>query len=409
MPNILPYDHARDFKAVRRIHYEVGWLSSGAEAKAFEKMVPHLDGVVYPIDGEAECAVFTCPGAMRYLAEDVEMCAVLAVTTSRIARKLGAAKQLTAHALATAAEAGNEIATLGMFEQGFYDQLGFGTGAYARAMRFDPATLTVNTPFRRPTRLGRKDWRRMHEALHRRMRGHGGCVLDVPQIVRAEMAHDNLIALGYCDGPNGELTHFLWGEAKDQHGPYKIYAYAYQNTDQLFELLALLKSLGDQVTSLAMEEPPEIQLQDLLKQPFRNRGMTQGSEHAAYHRTTAYWQARILDLPKCLAKTRLDAETVRFNLQLTDPITTHLAGSNAWQGVAGDYVVTLGEESAAERAQSASLPTLTASVGAFTRMWLGVRNPSSLALTDDLRGDETLLASLDRALRLPQPHFGWDF
>ena len=167
MPNILPYDHARDFKAVRRIHYEVGWLSNSAEAKAFEKMVPHLDGVVYPIDGEAECAVFTCPGAMRYLAEDVEMCAVLAVTTSRVARKLGAAKQLTAHALAAAAEAGNEIATLGMFEQGFYDQLGFGTGAYARAMRFDPATLTVDTPFRRPTRLGRKDWRRMHEALQR--------------------------------------------------------------------------------------------------------------------------------------------------------------------------------------------------------------------------------------------------
>ena len=163
------------------------------------------------------------------------------------------------------------------------------------------------------------------------------------------------------------------------------------------------------MTSLAMEEPPEIQLQDLLKQPFRNRGMTEGSQHAAYHRTTAYWQARILDLPKCLAKTHLDAETVRFNLRLSDPIATHLVGSNAWQGIAGDYVVTLGEESAAEPGQSADLPTLTASVGAFTRAWLGVRNPSSLALTDDLRGEEALLASLDRALRLPQPHFGWDF
>ena len=230
-PDILPYDHARDFKAVRRIHYEVGWLSAASEAKAFEKMVQHLDGVVYPIDGEAECAVFTAPGAMRYLDEDVEMCAVLAVTTSRIARKLGAAKQLTAHALATAAEAGQEVATLGMFEQGFYDQLGFGTGAYARAMRFDPATLTVKTPFRRPKRLGRKDCRQIHQAMHRRMRGHGGCVL----------------------------------------------------------------------------------------------------------------------------------------------------------------------------------PTLTVSVGASTRAWLGVRNPSSLAPTDDLQGDETLLVSLGRALRLPQPHFGWDF
>ena len=407
--DILPYNHARDFKAVRRIHYEVGWLNDAAGAKAFEKMVPHLQGVVYPIDGEAECAVFTSPGAMRYLNEDLKMCAVLAVTTSRIARKLGAAKKLTAHALTSAVEAGAEVATLGMFEQGFYDRLGFGTGAYARAMRFDPATLSVGRPFRRPKRLKRKHWRQIHQAMHGRMRGHGGCVLHEPHIIRAEMAHDNLVALGYYDGPDGALSHFIWGEAKNGHGPYNIYAYAYRNTDQLFELLALIKSLGDQVVSFAMEEPPEIQLQDLLKQPFRNRGLAEGSKHAGYHRTHAYWQARILDLPKCLAKTRMDAETVTFNLRLTDPVAAHVNGSNAWRGVAGDYVVTLGEQSSADAGRSANLPTLEASVGAFTRAWLGVRPASSLALTDDLRADTELLHTLDRVLRLPQPHFGWDF
>ena len=30
-----------------------------------------------------------------------------------------------------------------MFEQGFYDQVGFGTGAYEHTIRFDPATLLV--------------------------------------------------------------------------------------------------------------------------------------------------------------------------------------------------------------------------------------------------------------------------
>ena len=114
-------------------------------------------------------------------------------------------------------------------------------------------------------------------------------------------------------------------------------------------------------------------------------------------------------MPKCLAKTRLDSESVTFNLRLSDPIAEHLDGTNAWRGVEGDYVVTLGEESAAERGVSRNLPVLTASVGAFTRLWLGVRNASSLALTDDLRGAPTLLHQLDRALRIPQPHLGWDF
>ena len=409
MAEILPYRHERDFKAVRRIHYEVGWLSDASGAKAFEKMVPHLDGVIYPINGEAECAVFTSPGAMRYLDADVTMSAVLAVTTSRVARKLGAAKQLTAHALAAAADTGLEMAALGMFEQGFYDRLGFGTGAYARIVRFDPATLMVDRPLRRPQRLTRKHWREIHHAMHNGLRGHGGCVLHEPRIMQSEMAHDNLVALGYYDGPDGTLSHFFCGEAKDQHGPYHIYAYAYRNTDQLFDLLALMKSLGDQVSSFIVAEPPEIQLQDLLKQPFRNRGATEGSKHAGFHRTRAYWQARILDLAKCMAKTRLDAQTLTFNLSLTDPVAAHLEPSNGWQGAGGDYVVTLGEESAAETGRVASLPTLTASVGAFTRAWLGVRSATSLALTDDLRADEGLLRALDRTLRLPQPHFGWDF
>ena len=117
----------------------------------------------------------------------------------------------------------------------------------------------------------------------------------------------------------------------------------------------------------------------------------------------------MLDVAGCIAKTHLDAETVTFNLALRDPIAAHLDGANAWNGCAGDYVITLGEESAAEAGRSPKLPTLDASVGAFTRLWLGVRNASSLTLTDDLAGNDTLLRALDRALRLPRPHMGWNF
>lgn len=406
---ILDYDHERHFEAVKRIHFEVGWLDDEDDAKAFERWVPHLDGVVFPMDGEAECAVFTCPGTLRHLDTDVDMTTVLAVTTSRVARKLGVAKKLTVRALARGVEAGGEIAALGMFEQGFYDRLGFGTGAYAQRIKFDPATLLVDRPFRPPKRIAKDDWRQVHQAMRDRLRGHGGCVLKPPEILRADMVLSKPVGLGYYDGPGGTLSHFLWGEAHGEHGPYDIHLYAYQTPDQLFELLALIRSLGDQVSSFSMEEPPEIQMQDLLRQPFRNRGLTRGSKFAADHVTRAYWQARILDLQKCLAKTCLDAEDVTFNLRLSDPIADHLDGNHQWRGVAGDYVVTLGEQSRAQPGSAAKLPTLTASVSAFSRLWLGVRNASSLALTDDLHGDADLLRALDRALRLPPPHTGWNF
>jgi hypothetical protein len=51
---------------------------------------------------------------------------------------------------------------------------------------------------------------------------------------------------------------------------------------------------------------------------------------------------------------------------------------------------------------------MTATVNAFTRLWLGVRPASSLAVTDHLRAPEALLRELDRGLCLPQPHMGWE-
>ena len=73
----MEYDHERDWEAVKRIHSEVGWLDDEDDAKAFERLVARLDGVVFPLDGEVECAVFTAPGSMRYLAADLELTAVL--------------------------------------------------------------------------------------------------------------------------------------------------------------------------------------------------------------------------------------------------------------------------------------------------------------------------------------------
>ena len=85
--------------------------------------------------------------------------------------------------------------------------------------------------------------------------------------MKAELAWtENGFGLGYYDGK--DLSHFFWCEAKGENGPYQIVGMAYRNGDELLELLALIKAFGDQVSSVQLMEPPEVQLQSLLKQPF---------------------------------------------------------------------------------------------------------------------------------------------
>ena len=122
----------------------------------------------------------------------------------------------------------------------------------------------------------------------------------------------------------------------------------------------------------------------------------------------AYWQVRILDLPGCMARTHLPCSEARLNLKLSDPIESLLDESAPWHGCGGGYVVTLGADSSAVTGSDPLLPTLLASVGAFTRMWMGVRPASGLAVTDKLTGPAELLSALDRTLLLPEPHLGWE-
>ena len=71
-------------------------------------------------------------------------------------------------------------------------------------------------------------------------------------------------AFGLGFDTNGKLSHFIWVTTKEAHGPYRVEWLGYENGEQLIELLALLKSLSDQLYSVKMVEPPEIQVQSLL-------------------------------------------------------------------------------------------------------------------------------------------------
>lgn len=404
------YNPEKDKNAVHRIWREIGWIEKDKEDMV-DILVESSRALVAEINGEAECLVVTAPGTIRYLDEELPFCCVTGVTTSRIARKQGLAKGLTALSVANGAAEGALVSGLGMFEQGYYNQLGFGSGGYEHRAAFDPSSLNVGIKARVPRRIGADDWAMVHASRLARARGHGICNLTSPELTQAEMRWTkNAFGLGYCDGPNGELTHHFWCRAGEvESGPYHIVWMTFRTSDQFLELMALIKSLGDQVRLVSMREPQGIQLQDMLDCPFKQRQVSEKSKFESRMHASAYWQMRINDLPGCMARTHLRGDEVRFNLKLSDPIEQVLDGKAPWHGIAGEYVVALGPSSSAKSGVDAALPTLTASVGAFTRMWLGVRPATGLAVTDALSGPQELLSALDRMLRLPDPKPDWDF
>lgn len=410
---IRAYNSTTDLEGVARIWREVGWVEAGSDdqEKALRLFTEQFDGVVAVDDGSPECYVSTGRGSIRYLSQDLPLSVVTAVTTSHVARRQGLAKTLTAQSVAREAAAGAAVSALSMFDEGYYNRLGFGTGPYVHWHSLDPASLRVPVDARPPKRLTVDNYRAIHACRLKRARGHGACNLDAVAATHAEMLWaENGFGLGYADGPDGELTHHIFFSGKSlEHGPLEVWWMAYRTREQFLELMALLGHLSDNVHLVRLREPAAIQIQDLIERPSRRRRMTEKSDYETRIRTYAYWQMRICDLDVCLAATRLAGEPVRFNLDLSDPIESLLDGGSPWRGVGGRYAVTLGPQSSVATGPEPGLPTLTAEVGAFTRMWLGVRPASGLAVTDELSGPPELLAALDRILSLPTPQPDWEF
>lgn len=411
MFSIRPYDPEKDYGAIPRIWEEVGWIkrSEMMDASA-NRFVAGGRALVAEIHGVAESQVSSMPGLVQYQNTDLRFSGVTAVATSRVARKQGLAARLTARLIAEDAAAGVQVMGLAMFEQGFYNQLGFGTAPAARWVGFDPAQLRIAVKARVPARLTADDFDAVHKARLSRMRGHGGCILFPTEVTRVEMLAHNGFGLGYFDGDDGALSHYVWFiNEGNENGPYTVQWMAYQNGEQLRELVALMHTLGDQVRLIKLKEPQGVQFQDFIHQPFRFQQLTSKGRFEAFGHANAYHQYRICDLQGCLKQTHLPGESVHFNLALDDTVSKFLDSDALWRGLSGEYLVTLGPESGISPGSDATLPTLRATVSAFTRMWLGVRQPSRLAISDALAGPPELLAALDRVLRLPVPEMDWDF
>ncbi len=404
-----PYEPERDREQAIRIWCETGWIRPD-RPQAFDAAAARDRALVAELDGEVECLVLTSRGRLRYQAREVPFSGVTAVTTSRVGRRQGLAGRLTAEAVAADAASGIAIAGLGIFDQGYYNKLGFGSGGYEHWLSIDPMAIRVDAKPRKPVRLGQEHWELVHACRLQRAKGHGSLDFDAPEVSRADMVKSEYgFGLGYLSG--GALTHHLWCQPETDNrnaGPFRVTWLAYQTGEQLKELLALLRDFSDQALLLRLREPPGVQIQDLLERPFRGYARSSGSRFELKNDARAYWQMRICDLAACVAAARF-AREIRFNLDLEDPIERVLDDAAPWRGVAGRYVVTLGPASGVEAGRDASLPTLRAGVGAFTRFWLGVRPATGLAVTDRLAGPRELLDELDEILRLPEPKPDWDF
>ncbi len=393
-----------------RIQREVGWIE-GEKTDGLDCLLESGRTRMADLRGRPECMGISVPGSIRHLERDLPLSAVLSITTGYAGRKRGLAGRVTAELMALDHAEGAEVAMLGVFDHGYYDRLGFGAGSPDTWMGIDPACLKVDIPDRPPERLGTDDFEEVHRCRLHRMRGHGSCTLTPSAVTRADMLWEQKspAGLGYRDEA-GVLTHHLWlGSCKGEHGPYWVAWLCYRSWEQLVELLGVLKTLGDQVHLVRVKQPAGFPLLGLLDKPLKRLRAREGSRFAPYFRSVCYWQLRILDLPGCMEDTCVPWGSAEFNLELSDPVERFLDGDSSWRGTAGEWTVGLGAESWARPGHSPGLPLMRASVGAFSRLWIGSAGASALAACDRLQAPQELVSQLDRMLLMPRPFPDWDF
>jgi len=403
---IRDFDIEKDMFSVQRIWREIGWSDSERTDKAMTAFFETGSTSVGLVNREVECSVQAQTGTMRLDHEDLPLCVIAAVTTSRVARGLSLAQQLTARELAKGQARGEAVAVLGMFDQGFYNKLGFGTGAYINEFRVDPNLFDISLKPRAPRRLSADDSDAMLAALMARPPIHGNVVINQRCCFQAELRMEDGFGLGYYEGQR--LTHFVWMKPQGEHGPYKVKWMGYEDGQGLLELFALLKSLGDQVYSIHMMEPPHVQLQSMLKRPFRSQAVAEEGKYAAEQSASAWYQLRVLDIPACINALSYKGPDIAFRLNVEDPVDGILAGDGSWRPVGGSFDVALGQQASVNVAKNETLPALTCSINTLSRLIWGVAPASSLAISDGLQAPISLLTALDGVFT-PNPKPGWNF
>lgn len=407
--NIRTYSAEKDKKAVQRVWKECGWMGEEKkEAEVLDIFLKSSKGVVYEMGGDAECLVVSTKGRLFHTGTALQHSAITSVATSRIARNLGIASKTLARVLANDVAKGAAVSGLGVFEQGFYNRLGYGNGVYENWIGFDPAWLVPLPKARIPERFAVTDWKKLHDARLSRRKSHGAVDLLPPEITKADMLWiKKCFGLGYTK--NGKITHYIEMTADNaEEGPYTVVWMVYQNLVQFRELLSLLAGLSDQIRQIKIQEPTEVQLQDFIKKPFQLRSITQRGKYEYSVKATAYWQFRILDLKTCIGAVKC-RDSLTFNLHIEDPIEKYLPAKSTWRGCSGDYIVSFGPKSSIKKGTDPGADTLKTTIGDFSRFWLGVQSAEVLNISGVFEAPVKLLKALDKTLVLPKPNPDWEY
>jgi hypothetical protein len=419
--DLNPFDFDRDMESVLRIWHETGWYDGEdrqrAQIKAFFK-ANEGRSLVARLDGQAESVVHCTLGSMRYgtapAAREISVGAITAVTTSRVARKLGAASRLTARTIAEMGDDGAAVALLGMFEQGFYDRFGFGVGPYEHNVWAYPGSLRVPAEYRTPERFDFEHHSdELHEAVVSRYRTHGGVVIGGERSTATVVNLDQQVSV-YGYRTEGSISHWMAVEHTEEFGPDRVVAWAFQSPQQCLELLRLVQEWGDQVDLIRFIEPAWMQAQDFDADPVHNYRRTKGSKVHVRTDADAWWQVRIVNMDTCIAAMEPVAEPFEVVAEIEDPVADHLADSGysgSWEPLSGVWRLSFGRQHRAERlADTSRNVDLRTSVNALSRWWLGVLPASSLGVIRQMDASHDLLRLLDPlTAQLPRPHPGWDF
>lgn len=405
------YNKEKHLEKCISIWMDVGWLMQGQEELA-NLWFDSADALVGEHDNEAVALGLAHSGTFCHTAhsQDLSFCAISAVTVAFHGRKLGFAGTLTAELLAWGAERGEVFAGLGMFEQGFYDRLGFANFPYTRIAEFRPSELILSGSFSSdPVRLSKQNWQEIHQSRINRLRFHGSVNL-APVITRADMEiNKKTFAIGFRN-TNGEMTHhYVVRSVRGEHGPMSIIWMAFQTQLQFKDILLSIKSFGDQIDIVSLQEPSGIQFQSLLRKPIStNRQSANSAGHKAGIRTGSWSQGRILDVEKCINGMNCVGKECNFNLILTDPIEKYLDSSLEWRGCGGEYTIRFSSQSNVKRGITEGLPVMKCSVNTFSKLWTGTVKASMLPYTDQITAPSSLLEKLDKTLSLPEPFFDWN-
>ena len=408
MALIRPYNEETDVQAIKDIWTEIGWLEASDDTDGVRWTFADGQGLVAEINGRPEVAVNGVSGSIQHMNTSVPLWGITSVTTSRVARRQNLASRMTAHSVSLGRDAGALVSILGVFDTGFYDRVGFGSGSYELNSTVDPASLRVAAPQREAKRLTVNDYAAIHAAIQNRMLAHGQARLEYPGELRAGLKWESYgAATGF--ETDGELTHCFYGKAANDKDQLVVHDMVYRDRSQLMELLGLLAGYADQYTSIRfIMDPTVIQLNDLLYRPVRHRRVTSTAEVPLRTDALPWWQLRLNNV--CEAMSILHAtDQIEFAMEVQDPIEDHLPENIGWRGESGTYRVKLGPSTVCERADGGSLPILRCSVNALSRWWFGIASANALAATSDFNGSPDLLDSLDRVLNLPQPHVNLPF